>query len=338
MNASPSRQAIGRRQLVIATAAVLGAGSLRAQSRIELKLAHSAAEDNPRHLAAQLFAEKVAAGSGGRIQVLVHPASRIADDVAAIDGLMTGRIDLTANSQGPVAGVVPEYACLGLPYVFETQQQVWRVLSGPVGEELRRHSLDKGLRVLGFWDNGFRHVTNSRRPIHSPADIASLKIRTPSDAVTMALMRALGAEPVVVKFSELPQALVEGRVDGQENPLVNIWTAQLHKVQKHLALTNHKVESTPFLMSERSWSRLSPADQNLLKAAAEDATLMQRQSMLKSEERSFSRLTGAGMQVSHIDLAAFRAASKPVIDQWQAGPTGPFAQTLVAAAKGALQR
>ncbi len=329
--AGPSRGP-ARRRLLAAAGAALAVGRAGAQAALRLRFAHGAAEDNPRHQAALLFARKVGQASAGRIVVDVHPASRLADDTAALQGLRDGRIDLSANSQGPTAAVVPEYAAIGLPYVFDTQQQLWRVLAGPTGDELRRRSAEQGLRVLAFWDNGFRHLTNSRRAVRVPADMAGLRIRTPADPVTTALMRALGAEPVVIGFSELPAALASGRADGQENPLINIYTARLQEVQRHLALTHHKVEITPLLMAEASWSRLSTADRSLLRAAADEAAFHQRQAMLKAEERCFSRLAEARMQVSHIDMAQFQRAAAPVVEQWRNGPVGAFTQRLVAAA------
>ncbi len=329
--ASPGRH-VSRRQLLLATGATLGAGRVQAQTALELRFAHGAAEDNPRHQAALLFARRVEQATADRIKVTVFPASQLGDDTATLQAVLQGRIDITANSQGTAAGTVPEYAAIGLPYVFQTQQQVWRVLAGPVGDELRRRSEAKGLRVLGFWDNGFRHITNNKRPIRRPADLAGLKIRTPSDPVTVAMMRALGAEPVVVPFSELPKALADGRVDGQENPLVNIYTAKLQTMQSHLALSNHKVELTPLVMAASTWGRLSASDQAALRAAAVDATFHQRQAMLKAEERCLSRLAAAGMQVTPVDVAAFGKATTPLIDEWRQGPLGAFTQALVAAA------
>ncbi|NDY92915.1 TRAP transporter substrate-binding protein [Ideonella livida] len=307
----------------------------RAAPALTLTLAHGAAKENPRHQAAERFAELVTKGSGGRLQVTVSPANQSGDDTAVLEAVREGRIDITANSQGPVAKHVPEYAALGLPYLFESQYQVWRVLSGPVGKELGRLSAAQGLVVLGLWDNGFRHMSNSKLPIQSPADLKGLRMRIPSDPTTEALMKALGAAPQTVKFSELPAALKAGQVDGQENPLINIYSARLYEVQTYLSLTNHKYETTPLLISGRTWERLSPADRQVLQEAAAEATRYQRDLMLKGEERMFQRLRAAGMKLNYVKPDPFVAATLPVRQAWQEGPTGAFTRQLAEAAEAA---
>jgi TRAP-type transport system periplasmic protein len=321
------------RRTAIAGLAIVGASGSIAQSKIKLSFAHGTAEDNPRHTAAMRFAALVAKGTGGRLTVEVSPNAKLADDGAALDKLVDGSIDLSANSQGPLAKFIPELAALGLPYVFSTPQQVWRVLRGPIGEELKLKAASKGFVVLGFWDNGFRHITNSKRPIYQPVDLKGLKLRTPADNATIDFVKALGGEPQTVKFSELKAALAEGKVDGQENPLINIYTAKLAEVQKYLSLSNHKYETTPLLISKVTWNRLSAADRAVISDAAEQATTLQRNLMLKSEERTFSRLLAAGMLINQVETSVFAKASQPVIDSWSAGPVGEFTKRLITAAK-----
>ena len=145
---------------------------------------------------------------------------------------------------------------------------VWR-LDGPLGKELADKSAEKGLIALGFWDNGIRQMTNSKRPIAKVEDLKGLKMRTPPDTVLVEIMQALGAEAQQIKFAELYVALQQGVVDGQENPLVNFHASKLYEVQKNLALTNHQFQMTPFLMSKRSWDKLSDADKAPVNAAVQ---------------------------------------------------------------------
>ena len=203
------------------------------------------------------FAEVVKAKSNGRIEVQVAPSAQLGDDAAMVTALRTGALDISANSQGALANAVPEYAAFGMPFLFADLPQAWKLLDGPLGKELAEKSADKGMVVLGYWDNGIRHMTNSKRPITKPEDLKGLKMRTPPDAMTVDIMQALGAEAQQIKFAELYVALQQGVVDGQENPLVNIYASKLYEVQKYLSLTGHKYEMTPFLMSKRSWDRLS---------------------------------------------------------------------------------
>jgi TRAP-type transport system periplasmic protein len=183
--------------------------------------------------------------------------------------------------------------------------------------------------VLGYWDNGIRHVTNNKRPIKTPADIKGLKIRTPPDSMTMDIMQALGADAQQIKFSELYVALQQGVVDGQENPLTNIASAKLYEVQKYLSLTGHKYEANPFVMSKRSWERLSPADQKVFTEAAAEATQMQRKLSKEADEKLTTELKAKGVQVDTVDRKAFVEATKSVYTKWAASPAGDFVKRVV---------
>ena len=143
-------------------AALAGASSLAfAQSPVKLTLGHGAAPGNPRHEASVKFADLVKARSNGRIEVQVSPAAQLGDDAAMVTALRTGALDMSANSQGAVANAVPEYAAFGMPFLFSSLEQVWKMLDGPLGKELADKSAEKGMVVLGYWDNGIRHMSNS---------------------------------------------------------------------------------------------------------------------------------------------------------------------------------
>jgi tripartite ATP-independent transporter DctP family solute receptor len=317
----------------LAFSLALAAGSALAQ-QIKLTLGHGAAVGNPRHEAAVRFAEVVKAKSGGRIEVQVAPSAQLGDDAAMVTALRSGALDLSANSQGAVSNAVPEYAAFGMPFLFADLPSAWKALDGPLGRELAEKSAEKGLVVLGYWDNGIRHMTNSKRPIVKPEDLKGLKMRTPPDAVTVDIMKALGAEAQQIKFSELYVALQQGVVDGQENPLMNIHASKLYEVQKHLALTGHKYEMTPFLMSKRTWDRLSDPDRRIIQEAATDATTLQRKLSAESDARLLEDLKSKGVQVTVADKAAFERATSVVADQWSASPIGPFVRKVIAAARG----
>jgi tripartite ATP-independent transporter DctP family solute receptor len=247
------------RSLVAVAAGSLVSLGAQAQA-VKLTLGHGAAPGNPRHEAAVKFADVLKARTAGRIEVQVAPSAQLGDDAAMLTALRTGALDMSANSQGAVANAVPEYAAFGMPFLFEGLPQAWKLLDGPLGKELAERSAEKGLVVLGYWDNGIRHMSNSKKPLLKPEDLKGLKMRTPPDAVTVDIMQALGAEAQQIKFAELYVALQQGVVDGQENPLMNIHASKLYEVQKFISLTGHKYEMTPFLMSKRSWDKLSDAD------------------------------------------------------------------------------
>jgi tripartite ATP-independent transporter DctP family solute receptor len=315
-----------------ATASLAVPVAARAQS-VKLTLGHGAAVGNPRHEAAVKFADVVKAKTGGRIEVQVAPSAQLGDDAAMVTALRTGALDLSANSQGAVANAVPEYAAFGMPFMFNSPAAAFKLLDGPLGRELADKSAEKGMVLLGTWDNGIRQMTNSKHPITKVEDMKGLKMRVPPDATLVDIMTALGAEAQQIKFSELYVALQQGVVDGQENPLVNIYASKLYEVQKYLAMTNHQFQMTPFLMSKRSWDRLSDADKKAVREAAAEATALQRKLSAEADEKLLADLKAKGVQVTTVDSAAFAKATSSVDDKWLASPIAPYLKKVLAATR-----
>ncbi len=320
------------RTLLAGSIALVFAAAAPAQT-VKLTLGHGAAIGNPRHEAAVKFAEVAKAKSGGRIEVQVAPSAQLGDDAAMVTALRTGALDLSANSQGAVANAVPEYAAYGMPFAFSSPAAAFKLLDGPLGKELADRSAEKGLVLLGTWDNGIRQMSNGKRAIVRPEDLKGLKMRVPPDATLVDIMKALGAESQQIKFAELYVALQQGVVDGQENPLVNFHASKLYEVQKHLALTNHQFQMTPFLMSKRSWDKLSDADRKAVQEAAAEATALQRKLSAEADEKLLAELKAKGVQVTTPDKAAFAKATAEVVAKWEAGPIGPYVKKVVAAAQ-----
>jgi tripartite ATP-independent transporter DctP family solute receptor len=320
------------RRTVLATALLAATGFASAQT-VKLTLGHGAAPGNPRHEASVKLAEVAKAKSNGRIEIQVAPSAQLGDDAAMVTALRTGALDMSANSQGAVANAVPEYAAFGMPFLFSNLEQVWKMLDGPLGKELADKSADKGLVVLGYWDNGIRHMSNSKRALAKPEDLKGLKMRTPPDAVTVDIMQSLGAEAQQIKFAELYVALQQGVVDGQENPLMNIHASKLYEVNKFISLTGHKYEMTPLLMSKRTWDRLSDADRKILQEAALEATQLQRKLSKESDDKLLVDLKAKGVQINTVDKTPFAKATANVDDKWLATPIGPFLKKVIAAAR-----
>lgn len=301
----------------------------------KLVLGHGAAPGNPRHEASILFANKVKEKSGGKIEVQVAPSAQLGDDAAMVTALRSGTLDMSANSQGAVSNVVPEYAAFGMPFLFTNLNAAWRVLDGPLGKELAQKSEEKGMVVLGYWDNGIRHMSNSKKPILKPEDLKGMKMRTPPDPVTVDIMKAVGADPQQIKFAELYVALQQGVVDGQENPLMNIHASKLHEVNKFISLTGHKYEMTPLLISKRSWDKLNAAEKKILQDAALEATSYQRKLSFDSDSRLVGELKTAGIRVDVVDQVPFAKATESVTQKWYSSPIGDYVKKVVAAARTA---
>lgn len=281
----------------------------------DLLFGHGSAPDNPRAIAAEAFADEVEQQTDGRISVQVHGSGQVGSDEEMLRAIRSGSLDLSANSQGTLSTFVPQTALIGLPFLFDDAPEAYAVLDGEVGDQLKEVAREQGFEVLGWWDNGIRQVTNSRRGVSTPEDLSGLRIRTPADPMTVDIFGALDANPTPLAFGELYLALRQGTVDGQENPLVNIASARLFEVQSHLAMTRHKYESTPFVMNVDRWESLCDADREVVATAATNARQRQRGLMQERGEQVFDELSQT-MEVTEPDTQPFREATSAVYDSW----------------------
>ena len=322
------------RHLLAAAAIALCASQVNAQT---FQLSHNAAAGNPKDVASLKFAELVEQKTEGRLKVDVGGAAQFGDDAETITNMRLGTIAFSANSQGTTSAVVPEIALLGLPFLFQSLDQAEAVMDGPVGDKIAAAAEAQGLVVLGWWNNGIRETSNSKKPILVPGDLAGMKIRTPPDPMTVDIFAALGASPTPMAFSELYIALQQGVVDGQENPLINIYSSKLHEVQPFISMTNHKYEATPFLASKMVFDTLSPEDQQVLRDAAKEAGELNRKMVRDQSDELLGTLKDAGIKINEVDPAPFVAATQSVYDKWRE-QYPELVDELVAAAKDAAAK
>lgn len=306
------------RKTLIALAAALAMTASTSWAQQVLRLSHNAAPGNPKAEASLKFAELVAQKTNGRVKVEVGGSAQFGDDVESLTNMRLGSLAFSTNSQGSTAGVVPEFNLIGLPFLFRDLPHAYKVVDGPVGAKLDEAANAKGLVVLALWDNGIRHTSNNKHPITKPEDLEGIKLRTPPDAMTLDIFKALGANPGPLAFSELYIALQQGVFDGQENPLMNVYSSKLHEVQKYISLTGHKYETTPLLASKMIWAGLSKADQQAIKEAAVEAGKFNRELSLAADADLRKKITDAGVQINEVEKAPFVAKTKPVYDKWSA--------------------
>ena len=299
----------------IAVAVCLGLAAMPATAQ-QFQLSHNAAPGNPKSDASIMFADLVKERTEGRVMIDVGGSAQFGEDAEALTNMRLGTMAFSANSQGTSSAVVPELAVLGLPFLFGNLPQAWEVMDGPIGDRLAEAAEAQGLVILAFWDNGIRQTSNNVRPIKTPEDLAGLKIRTPPDPITIDIFNALGANPLPLAFSELYIALQQGVVDGQENPLINIYSSKLYEVQKYISLTGHKYESTVLLASKIIWDTFSPEDQEIIRVAATESGQYNRERSLNDEKALRATLEEAGIIFNEVDSATFQAATKTVYDQW----------------------
>ncbi|WP_457420607.1 TRAP transporter substrate-binding protein [Roseateles sp. P5_E7] len=246
-------------RLVLAAALALTFGAAQAQAPIVIKFSHVVAPDTPKGKAAQRFKELAEARTGGRVRIELYPNSQLYKDKEEMEALQLGSVQMLAPSLakfGPLG--VKAFEVFDLPYLFKDTEAFRAVTEGPLGAELFRQLEPKGIRGLAYWDNGFQ-IMSANRPLRQVADFKGLKMRIQSSKVLDAQMRALGAMPQVMAFSELYQALQTGLVDGTEGVPSNYYTQKIFEVQKHMTLSNHGHLAYAVIVNKKFWDGL-PAD------------------------------------------------------------------------------
>ena len=290
--------------------------ALAGSAQAEVIFAHGANPGNPRYIAAEIWATQYEACAGESVNHA--PSASMGDDSEMLTSAQAGVIQLTANSQGAMSQIVPEIGLLGLPFLFSDLPTAWTVLDGEVGDLLDARAQEVGLKIVGFWDNGIRHVTHTGKHVSLPSDIAGMQIRTPPDPMTLDIFSALDASPAPLAWSELPSALQSGVFEGQENPLTNIHSARLHEITPYVTMTSHKYESTPVVASLAWWSGLGESERNCVMQATEYAGDIQRALSLAGDATLRPTMEAEGAVFMEADVAAYQAATASVYDKYAA--------------------
>jgi tripartite ATP-independent transporter DctP family solute receptor len=305
-----------------AGAALLGATATAAQAQDikerNLRFAFSLAKDHPFGQGAQKFADLVAQKSGGKMKVQLFPGAVLGSDPQNLSAIRGGTLDFTSMATGLVSSIDKQQMVFDLPFLFNNVQEAYAIADGPIGRKLMDDLAPHGVVGLGVWDLGFRHMTNSRRPITKMEDIAGLKLRVIGSPVYVELFNALGANPVPMTFGEVYGALESKAIDGQDNPVGVIESARFQEVQKYLSLTRHFYTGMAFLMSKKTWDGLSEAERRIIREASEEAKQFQRKATVAQEEKSIESLkkTMQVNEVSAAEMARMRQKVQPVVDKF----------------------
>lgn len=283
----------------------------RAAAPMVLRFAHFAEETHPANIAAKQFAANVEQRTNGAITVKIFPNNVLGGPPEQAQQIKLGTIDMGLPTQGQLDKYEKAFAAVMLPFVFDGPAHVFRVLDGPAMGWLAPLAEKQGFILLHNWDYGFRNVTNSVRPIHTPADVKGLKLRTPPELQIQASMEALGAVVQAIAFPELYLALSQKVVDGEENPIAVIYFNKFYEVQKHLAITRHIYNNMIHTVSASTWKRLTPAQQSIFREESAGAATLMRKLIAEAEADQINKLQASGMQVTRPDLAPFRALMDP---------------------------
>lgn len=295
-----------------------GAASAAEIKERTLRFAFQNVKDHPQGQGAQKFADLVSEKSGGKIKVRLFPGGTLGGDLQTVSALQGGTLDLTVLNSGILAAQVPEFAMLDFPYLFNDTAEAHAVIDGEVGQQLHARLENKGLIGLGYWDLGFRNLTNSKHPVTRPEDMQGLKVRVIQSPIYLETFKALGANPVPMPFPEVYTGLEQRTVDGQENPFTVILGSKFNEVQKYLSTTSHIYNPQSFVIGQKTWQKLNADEQALIREAAREAQTYQRQVTEDSQNKALETLKGS-MQVNEIapqEVERFREKVKPVVEQF----------------------
>jgi C4-dicarboxylate-binding protein DctP len=301
---------------LVAAWSVMAAGASFADAPIIIKFSHVVAKDTPKGKAAEKFKELAEAATKGKVKIEIYPNSTLYKDKEELEALQLGAVQMLAPSLakfGPLG--VKEFELFDLPFIFADKKALAKITEGPIGRELLNKLDAKGILGLAYWDNGFK-MMSSNRPIHAPADMKGLKMRIQASKVLDEQMRVLGANPQVMAFSEVYQALQTGVVDGAENPPSNLYTQKMHEVQKHLTVTNHGYIGYAVIVNKKFWDKL-PADvRTQLDSAMREASKYANTIAQQENDKALEAVKKAGTTTVYVpnekEKAAWQAALLPV--------------------------
>lgn len=303
------QMSLSRKAWLAASLIAMGASPVAAQTT--LKYAFVNPMTSHFGVAATAFKESVEKDSDGRIKVEIFPGGALGGERDIIESVQLGTIDMAMTSTSVVGNFVPDVLVFDIPFLFRNTAHARAVVDGPVGQDILKKFEAQNLVGLGYGENGFRHLTNNKHEVKTPADMSGMSIRTMENPIHIKAFSQLGARPTPIAWPELYAALQQGVVDGEENPISNIITAKFFQVQKYLALTGHVYAPTVILIAPATWSKLSDADKTIVKAGVAKAIAAQRAEVEKLEATGVETLRKAGMEVNEVDKSQFSALLEP---------------------------
>lgn len=323
---------LARTSLIVA-GATLGIQST-ALAQVEIKLGHVGEPGSLFQLSADEYAKRVNAKLGGKAKVLVYGSSQLGGDKEMVQKLKLGTIDMALPST-VMTSEVDLFGIFEMPYIVKDRAHMIRIEKDVFWPSIAPEAEKKGLKVLAVWENGYRHITNNKRPIKSPDDLKGIKLRVPEGKWRVKMFQDYGANPSPMKFSELFTALQTGVMDGQENPFTQIYSAKLHEVQKFLSLSGHVYTPAYLTVGTRRYNAL-PADvRKVLEETALETQAFVHATATKGDTELLAKLKQSGIEVNEVDKDAFIAASKAIYEEFGKEVTGgkPLIDKAVALGK-----
>lgn len=316
MTSSP--KTLGR-VAAIAAAALLATGAAHAQFQDRtFRVSNGVSKEHPMGNGLGKMGACTLARSGGKMKIQPYWDGALGNDLTATQQVRTGSLEMVLTSTAPLTSIVPALGVFDLPFLFNNEKEADQLLDGKVGDWFAAKLPAVGAVNLAYWENGFRHTTNSRHPITKLEDFQGVKMRVMQNNIFLDTFKTLGSNAVPMAFSEVYSALETRTVDGQENPFMNIENMKFYEVQKYLTLTKHAYSPTLVLFSKKIWDTLSPQEQGVLKECAVEGRAEQRRANREAEARSVANLRSRGMQVNEIsaaEMTRIREKSKVIYER-----------------------
>ncbi len=286
------------------------------EEQLTLKIGFSTDASDPRVKAAETFKRLVEEQTQEQIIVELYPNGKLGSDAELIQGVIDGDVDMTVSSAGNFANYVTKVGVSAFPFLFSDFEEAWEFVDGEIEQQIEAELEDYNIKVLAHFDNGFRCVTTSEAagPVNSVSDMSGIKIRTPENQIVMETLSTLGADPYVLDFTKLYDALKNGEFDAQENPIPVIYNSRLYEVQSYLAVTNHSYDMMPLVINTDVWNSLTAREQEILQSAAIEAQKQNRTMIQEQTTQYIGMLEEEGMIITYPDLEEFREATAEVYD------------------------
>ncbi|AOY74975.1 TRAP transporter substrate-binding protein [Clostridium formicaceticum] len=281
-----------------------------------LRIGTTAAPDGHYVRGLEVFKEKVEEYSNNQVEVQIFHSSQLGNERDLVEGVALGTIEMAISSSGPLPNFSSDFMLFDLPFIITDRDKAYDVMDGAIGQEILATLEPSGIKALGFWENGFRHITNSAEPIVHPEDVRGMKVRTMENPIHIETFRHLGATATPMAWSEVFTALQQGVIDGQENPLVILETANVYEVQKNVSLTGHFYSPAVVMINQDLFNSFSPEIQEAILKAENEARDWQRDYSRSLDESLIETLRGRGMVVTEVDSAEWQQAVMPVYDKF----------------------
>lgn len=289
-----------------------------ASNKVVIRVAHTLAPSSHYHQGLLYLKKLLSERTNGEIELQIYPSAQLGSERDVVEGVSMGTLEMTLVSSAPLANFTNKFMIFNLPFIVQNRQKAYAWMDGPYGKKILDSMLSKNIVGLGIWENGFRNLTNSKRPVLHPKDVKGLKIRLMENPIHVATFKTLGAYPVPMPFGELFTALQQHTVDGQENPLIIIYTSKFYEVQKYVTLTGHFYAPAVLLINKNFWEKkLTDKQREIFMQAEKEARDWERNFSMKSEKALAEKLKEKGMTIITPDRAEWAEATKPVYKQFE---------------------